>query len=145
MISKEKLYCREQVAKRLVEFRERVLGASQTAFAASINLPLRTWQSYEQCRADISAEVLVRLHDRLGADPLWLLLGIARDPRDRQGDVAWLVSEASKAVEVALQRRDLTLTPEKHGALVAMVYTRLRDELGDISKVDVEGMVGLAS
>jgi hypothetical protein len=74
-----------------------------------------------------------------------LLLGIARDPRDRQGDVAWLVSEATKAVEVALQKRDLTLTPEKQGALVAMVYTRLRDELGDISKVDVAGMVGLAS
>ncbi len=55
------------------------------------------------------------------------------------------MSEATKAVEVALQKRDLTLTPEKQGALVAMVYTRLRDELGDISKVDVAGMVGLAS
>jgi hypothetical protein len=102
-------------------------------------------QGYEQCRADISVEVLIRLHDRVGLDPLWLLLGIGRDPMDKQGDVALLVEEAANAVEAALQSRGLRLSPEKHGELVGSVYCSLRDQLGDISKVDVNRMVTLAS
>jgi transcriptional regulator with XRE-family HTH domain len=145
MENKEKYYSRQQVSNRLVEFRERVLGASQVAFGAAIDISARTLQGYEQCRADISVEVLIRLHDRVGLDPLWLLLGIGRDPMDKQGDVALLVEEAANAVEAALQSRGLRLSPEKHGELVSSVYCSLRDQLGDISKVDVNRMVTLAS
>lgn len=145
MGSKEKIYSRQQVARRLVEFREGILEASQVALATAIDIPARTIQTYEQSRADISVEVVVRLYERLGLDPLWLLMGLGRDPFDKHGKLEPLVEEATKAVEVVLQKRDLTLTPEKHATLVRMVYSRLRDELGDLERVDVIGMVDLAS
>jgi len=143
--TEDKLYSRQQVAKRLVEFREGILDASQVTLAAAIDVSVRTMQTYEQSRADISVEVLIRLYERLGLDPLWLLLGEGRDPSDQHGKSELLVQEASRAVEIVLQKRKLTLTPEKHSTLVKMVYLRLRDELGDITKVDVAGMVSLAS
>jgi plasmid maintenance system antidote protein VapI len=142
---KEKSYSRQKVAERLTHFRENVLKTSQVAFAGAIDIPWRTLQSYEQCRSDISVEFVVRLSEKLGLDPMWVLLGIGRDPEDPQNEGVDLHYMAVKSVEVALQAKNLTLSPDKHAELVQIVYRRVKEDLGDLSKVDVEALVRLVS
>ena len=117
---------------------------SQTGLAKAVGIPVRTFQSYEQNRADISVELLVRLYEHLNLDPLWLLLGVGKYPMDSSGKVELLVHEATKLVEVELQKHKTTLKPAKHADLVTMIYIRLKEEHRDATKVDVAGLVRLA-
>lgn len=144
MKQEDRLFSRDKVAKRLVEYREGVTGMSQNGLANVIGISVRTIQTYEQSRADISVELLVRLYERLDLDPLWLLLGVGKDPMESSGKVELLVHEATKLVEMELQKHKATLKPAKHADLVTMIYTRLREEHGDTTKIDIAGLVRLA-
>ncbi|WP_140985835.1 helix-turn-helix domain-containing protein [Asticcacaulis tiandongensis] len=142
----KKRYSREDVSRRLISVRHRISGTSQIAFALALDVPRRTIQNYEQGRSDISAEFLIRLFDRFGVDPLWLLLG--------EGDTSLsghhsssldMFAKVTAAVTRAIQNRQLQVSPEKTAALVAAVYKKVRIAQSSNIQAEADEFVELAS
>ena len=146
MSTRQKTYSKQDISQRLVHFRERILDATQFEFALAMGLPIRTLQSYEQCKADVSLELLVRLHERYGIDPMWLLRGIGEAPGDSvKRDITHLVKDAATGVALELEKRGGRASPEKYGAFVALVFKQLQLANGDMRKVNMGQIIDLAS
>jgi len=146
LLKRQKTYSRQDISVRLVHFRERILDATQLEFALALDLPIRTLQSYEQCKADVSIELLVRLYERYGIDPMWLLLGIGEPPGATvTRDTTQLIKDAATGVAQELKKRGHEPSPEKYGSLVALVYAQLKLANGDLRKLNLGQTIDLAS
>jgi hypothetical protein len=66
---------RNDVARRLREIREELYGThGGPLLAESLNIPFRTWLSYEN-GAEVPASFMLQFIELTGADPHWLLTG----------------------------------------------------------------------
>lgn len=146
MILSEKKYSREDVSLRLINIRQRIAGASQTTFALALDVPRRTIQNYEQGKSDISAAFLIRLYNRFGIDPLWLLLGEGETSvSNHHSSSLDVYTNVTAAVTRAIQNRRLQVSPEKTAALVAAVYKKVRVAQGSNIQAEADEFVELAS
>ena len=69
---------------------------SQGAFAAALNISLRSYQNYERGEREISVPAILALYQCFNIGPIWLLTGVVRG--DHKGSIA----RATKLIERGL-------------------------------------------
>jgi hypothetical protein len=75
---------RADIARRIREIRQELFGdRGGPELARRLNLPARTWYSYET-GVTVPAEVLLGFLEQTGANPGWVLAG--REPKYRRSD-----------------------------------------------------------
>ena len=124
------------VAARLQEVRAS-LGKNKTEMSALVGINRRAWEGYEAGRNFPGGEVFQRLAV-LGFDTNWLLTGegaMKRTDAPAQAAPAAasdidepLLKDIVSAVEIHLDERRITLSPDKKSLLISELYMLMLEE-----------------
>ena len=124
-------------------------GVSQDAFGEQLGVAKDTIGKYERNRIVPGGDVLTRIHVDFGVDINWLLTGKGSMKADASGEGvnAGALAGAITAVEEMLRARQITLTSEKKGKMIAILYKQLTDVIskGQIADRTLTDLLSQAS
>lgn len=111
---------REAMGRRLSEVRFKH-SLSQADMAGKFGLSVKGYQNYEKGDREIPSSLLVGLHDQLGIDPLWVLMGVDAPELRWTGEKLDLVSDVVLKLETLLADSEYELSPERKAKLVVLL------------------------
>lgn len=124
------------IGNRLASERRR-LGLSQADFAPYLGIGRSALAMIETDRAPLDIDRLVKLAEKVGLDPIFVVTG---EPSDVAAGklLNWdLVFTIQKGVDEWCAERGISLTPEKQQLIVKILYRRVSANGGDIrSSID---------